>query len=281
MKGFKVRLSFIQIIRITIVLLLSTFSFSGMSALASEENIFYYPHPETDFDDRTGYPLALLRLAFQQNPQLQKYSLRPTDIKMPRGRSLKLLESGIAVDIFWSISTKERDTALTKVDFDLYNGMFGYRLIMVNMEDKKEFETMDSLQPLKLKVAALGHDWPDYKILKDNDFNVQGTSSYSGLFSLLHRRRVDYLPRSIFEVWSEAEHFRNRHLEVVESFAVYYPISFNYYLNKDNQHLAELLQKSLYLLSENGDFDTLFSIVWQDSLAKSNLDKKLIFKINN
>lgn len=267
--------------RFTCVLAFTTFSFSGTFASASDKTTFYYPRPETNFDERTGYPLALLRLAFQQNPALQKYILKPTEIKMPRGRSLKLLESGIAVDIFWSISTEERDSVLTKVDFDLYNGMFGYRLIMVNMEDKKEFEAMESIELLKLKIAALGHDWPDFKILQNNDFNVQGTSSYSGLFSLLHKKRVDYLPRSIFEVWSEVEHFRNKNLEVVESFALYYPISFNYYLNNENKKLAELLLESLQLLSKKGDFDTLFSIVWQDSLARSDLDNKKIFDVKN
>ena len=67
MKGFKARLNFIQIIPFACVLIFTFFTFSGMSASPTEGNTFYYPRPETDFDERTGYPLALLRLAFQQN----------------------------------------------------------------------------------------------------------------------------------------------------------------------------------------------------------------------
>ncbi len=251
------------------------------SICLSEESTLFYPRTEADFDERTGYPLALLRLAFKQNEQLKRFQLKPTDIRMPRGRSLKLLESSIAVDIFWGITTAERDAVLTKVDFDLFKGMFGYRLLMVKKEQKTDFESISSASELKPKVAVLGHDWPDFQIFSKNGFSVQGTTSYAGLFNLLHRGRIDYLPRSIFEVWPESEHFKNRDLEVVDGYALYYPISFTYYLNNENKEIALLLENSLKLLEEKGDFDTLFNIVWQDSLAKSKLDEKLIFKLEN
>lgn len=247
----------------------------------ARENVLYYPRPEADFDERTGYPLALLRLAFQQSEELKSYSLKPTDIRMPRGRSLKLLEKGIAIDIFWSISTPQRDEGLTKVDFDLYKGMFGYRLLMVNKANKAGFELMNSPAEIKEKVAALGYDWPDYEIFIRNGFNVQGTSSYSGLFTLLERNRVDYLPRSLFEIWSESDFFKNQDFQVVESFAIYYPITFNYYLNREDKDIAALLEDSLNLLYQKGDFDLLFSVVWQDSMERANLDDKRIVHLDN
>lgn len=246
-----------------------------------QNKVLYYPRPEADFDTRTGYPLSLLRQALKSSKALSVYQLNATDIAMPRGRSLKLLERGIAVGIFWSIATPERDNVLSKVDFDIYKGMFGYRLLIVNKENKAPFEKIRSVDVLKQKVAALGHDWPDYEILVKNGFNVQGTSSYSGLFKLLQKDRVDYLPRSIFEVWLESDHFRSRGMYVVEGIALYYPISFNYYLNASNDKLAELIQESLELMAESGDFDTLFNLVWKDSLERSSLDNKDIHFLHN
>ena len=44
-----------------------------LSSTLARENVLYYPRPEADFDERTGYPLALLRLAFEQSDELKKY----------------------------------------------------------------------------------------------------------------------------------------------------------------------------------------------------------------
>ncbi len=198
---------------------------------------------------------------------------------MPRGRSLKLLEEGIVVDIFWSIGTFERDKVLSKVNFDIYKGMFGYRLLLVNQEQKHFFESINSVNELKKRVAGLGYDWPDYEILSKNGFKVQGTTSYAGLFQLLQKKRVDYLPRSMFEVWLESDHFRNNRMHVTESISLHYSTSFNYYLSKKNQKLARLIQTSLEEMEKNGAFDVLFDNFWKDTLIRSNLENRHIFHL--
>lgn len=246
------------------------------STVASQ---LFYPRPEADFDARTGYPLAVLQKALQTSKQLSSFKLTATDVRMPRGRSLKLLEEGNAVDIFWSIATPERDAVLSKVDFDLYKGMFGYRLLLVKQSKKRSFESIESVDVLRERVAALGYDWPDYQILSKNGFQVQGTSSYAGLFQLLQRDRVDYLPRSVFEVWQELDHFRDNSMQVVENIALYYPISFTYYLSRKNQKLAMIIQTSLESMDRNGAFDAFFDEVWQDSLNRSDLNNKRTFHL--
>ena len=242
--------------------------------------VLYYPKPEANFDERTGYPLALLRLAFEQSQKLQKYQLLPTEIKMPRGRSLKLLEQGFGVDIFWSINSKEREQALLRVDFDIFRGEFGNRLLLVSKKNLSKFNDINDANELKKLIAGLGHDWADFGILRSNGFQVQGTTSYSGLFRLLQKGRVDYLPRSVFEVWSEFEYFESQDIEVVDKIAIYYPATFSFFVNKNAEVLAQELEASLKLLESNGRFELLFTAAWQDVLDRANFKDKQVFKLD-
>lgn len=249
------------------------------SASVVKGDILCYPKPESQFDERTGYPLTLLRLAFEQSKKLQKYQLLPTEIKMPRGRSLKLLEQGFGVDIFWSISSKEREKALLRVDFDIFRGEFGNRLLLVSNKNLPKFNDINHVGELKKLVAGLGHDWADYGILHSNGFLVQGTTSYAGLFRLLQKGRVDYLPRSVFEAWSEFEYFESQGIGIVDNIALYYPATFSFFVNKEAELLAQELEASLLLLETNGRFDSLFSAAWQDVLDRANFKDKQVFKL--
>lgn len=247
-------------------------------AVQAQANKLYYPKAEAHFDERTGYPLQLLRLAFSRSESLSEYDLYPGELQMPRGRSLKLVEKGLGIDVFWAISTAERQENLKEVNFDIYKGLFGYRLLFIQQNNLEKFKQLDRVK-LQRNVAGLSPDWPDYQILKANGFTVQGTSSYAGLFKLLELGRVDYLPRSVFEAWSELEHFREKDMIVSPSIALYYPISFNFYFSKENAHLALDLEKALKEMQSDGSFEELFDLVWQDALRKSELDSKLILKL--
>lgn len=252
----------------------------ALTSVCANADKLYYPKAEALFDQRTGYPLQLLRLAFTRSETLSQYDLLPSELQMPRGRSLKLVEKGLGIDVFWGISTTERKKNLYEVSFDIYKGLFGYRLLFIRKTDLTKYEPLDR-GILRRYIAGLSPDWPDYDILKSNGFSVQGTSSYAGLFKLLELGRVDYLPRSVFEAWSELNHFQEKGMILLPSAAIYYPTSFNYYFGKNNEFLAVELEKALIEMKSDGSFDELFDLVWQDALKKSALDSKNIIALTH
>ncbi len=241
----------------------------------------YYPRPEADFDERTGYPLALLRLALANHVDTQHVELLPTEMRMPRGRSLRLLQRGVAVDIFWSISSKQREQDLLAVKFPLYQGLFGYRLLLINSNASAKFAKIDSAPGLQAMVAGLAHDWPDYKILSKNGYQVQGSSSYSGLFKMLQRGRVDYLPRSVFEIKAEFEHFENQGISIEPRLALHYPVNFYFFVSKNNKELARKLSESLTSLQEQGKTRILFEAVHEQILKDAKLGQRTVFELQN
>ncbi|XOV81106.1 MAG: hypothetical protein ACFHVJ_09180 [Aestuariibacter sp.] len=247
-------------------------------ALANIDRL-YYPRPEANFDERTGYPLALLRLAFERHPDLSNIHLTPTDVKMPRGRALMLLEQGVAVDIFWAIASQERLQKLQPVKFPLYKGMFGYRLLLIRKTDIDEFALISGADLLRKKVAGLAYDWPDFRILKNNNFVVQGSTTYAGLFQLLAKKRVDYLPRSLFEIDAEQQYFASQGLVIEPNLALQYPVNFYYFVNKGRVGLADKIHESLLDLQNEGKTDLLFEAIYADLVNQSNLSDRTIFHL--
>jgi hypothetical protein len=66
-------------------LCISTLFFTMLNAAYAEAQLIFYPKPEADFDERTGFPLTLLQHVFSRLENAGKYTLLPTPIKMPRG----------------------------------------------------------------------------------------------------------------------------------------------------------------------------------------------------
>lgn len=249
----------------------------SFGVLASE--VLYYPKPEADFDERTGYPLQLLRMAMDEVPELAVYELRPTQMKMPRGRALRLLQKQVGVDVFWSINSSERESILTPVRFDIFQGMFGYRLFLIRSESLAGFERLSSNSELQQKVALAGHDWPDYQILKNNGFEVQGASSYTGLFRLLQKGRADYFPRSIFEIGSELEHFEDENIVIEPNYGFFYPVEFYFFVAKQRKDLAVKLLEGLIRLEQKGESKVLFDTVYGSLSEHYRLKQRHIIQL--
>lgn len=203
-----------------------------------------------------------------------------TEVRMPRGRALKLLEQEVAIDIFWSIASKERLKNLRAIPFPIYKGMFGYRLLLIKSSSIDEFLEVTEEAKLQAKVAGLGHDWPDFKILADNGYTVQGSSSYAGLFQLLQKGRLDYLPRSIFEIHAEQEYFSQEGIIVAPLLALHYPVDFYFFVSKSNSQLAEDILDSLNDLQAQGKVDLLFNAIHGVLLEQAGLNQRTVFELS-
>lgn len=239
----------------------------------------YYPKPEAEFDERVGYPLSLLRLALKESPELAHIQLKVADMKMPRGRALKILENNLGIDIFWSIASEQRKADLRAIDYPIFQGLFGYRLLLINESHKNKFQNIENKSELQVLLAGLGHDWPDLTILQKNGYAVQGSSSYAGLFDMLRRGRVDYLPRSIFEIQAEFEHFVGDGLVIEPNIALHYPVIFHFFVAKENELLASKIEASLNALDANGKTKVLFDALHQHIIEEANLEKRTVFEL--
>ncbi|WP_230425676.1 transporter substrate-binding domain-containing protein [Spartinivicinus ruber] len=248
-------------------------------AVAVQPIVVTYPRPVTADDKRTQYPAKLLELGL--NKSGEQFEIKPSEGVMLQGRALKLLALGKVVDVVWSMTSIEREKQLLPIRVPIYKGMIGWRLPLIRDADQRKFAAITHLDLLKPLYAGQGHDWPDTEILRKNGFQVSGVASYEGLFKMLALRRFDYFPRSIVEIWAEAESHADKGIIVEPTIVIRYKTAFYYFVNKDSQRLARLLTKGLYQAVEDGSFEKLFMEHHRSILNKAKLKQRKIFTIPN
>lgn len=239
-----------------------------------------YPNLTHNDKNTSQYTIKLLKLALKHSGS--DYELKEnTHSPMVQSRSLRELKQNKVVDIVWSMTSKKREKELLPIRVPLYKGLIGYRLLLINKEDKDKFTQITSKKKFQKLVAGQGHDWPDTTILKSNGIEVMTGTSYQGLFKMLQRHRFDYFPRSITEIWDEYEMYKNSGLIIEPSILIQYKTASYFFVNKHNKKLAQDLEKGLKIIINKGLFDKLFYQYYNTFIKNSDIKHRKVFQLQN
>lgn len=173
-------------------------------------------------------------------------------------RALITLEDD-GVDLYWSMTSPERETLAIAIKVPLFKGYIGKRALVTKREFLNRFATISTKEQLKGFTAIQGHDWPDTKILAHNGLSVRPFANYQAMFNIVLTGRVDYFPRSFIEVSSELKEKSNEGLVIVPNLYISYPSAFYYFVSKRKPELAKSLAEGLAIMQKNGSFDQLFA----------------------
>lgn len=263
----------------TIFHLLFFVSFIIVSTVSAKTTLVY-PNL-TQNDKKTGqYTIKLLKLALKHSGS--KYELKEnTSSPMVQSRSLRELKKNKVLDIVWSMTSKQREEELLPVRIPIYKGLIGYRLLLINDQDKDKFSHINSRKKFQTLVAGQGHDWPDTSILRSNEIEVMTGTSYHGLFKMLQRHRFDYFPRSITEIWDEYEMHKKEGLIIEPTILIQYKTASYFFVNKQNTKLAKDLKKGLNIIIKKGLFDKLFYQYYNDFIKNSDIKHRKVFRLKN
>lgn len=249
------------------------------TALAATWNITY-PKAISATDQRANYPVALLELAL--NNTGVRFKLIPSERRLQQNQALKQLENNREVDVVWSMTDNTREVDLLPIRIPIFKGLIGYRVFLVKEEQLPKFTFITEKSALMTLKPIQGHDWPDTKILQSNGFDVVTSKEYGALFTLLDQSQGDYFPRSIVEVWEEADLYKNINSTVVEpNLGINYPTAMYFFVNKRNATLARLLENGLEKAISNGEFDKLFYKTHQGYIERANIDQRRFFELDN
>jgi len=252
--------------------------------LASAGTVVRYPPSEPQGnvgheDPNAYFPVRLLRAALEHSGR--DYLPQPTTQMMRQNRALVELQSGRAIEVLWTMTSRQRERDLLPVRVPLDRGLIGWRLLLIRRRDEARYAAIRKASELQALEALQGHDWPDTDILRANHYRVQTSSDYAGMFKMLSSGRVDYFPRSVFEVWSEAEAFADQGLMVAPGLALHYPSAFYYFVNKANIALAADLQRGLEAMMADGSYERLFQEYFGETLRRSALPTRRVFELRN
>jgi hypothetical protein len=262
------------------LLLASMLALAGTPAGAGTA-VVRYPRsePQGQGDQSEHYPVRLLRMALAYAGQ--PHAIEPTTHKMGQTRALVELQNGRAIDVLWTMSSRQREAELLPVRIPLDMGLIGWRLLLIRRSDAARFEAIRTPEGLRELDALQGHDWPDTDILRANGYRVQTGSDYAGMFKMLSSSRADYFPRSVFEVWNEFDAFNWDDLMVAPGLALHYPSAFYFFVRKNNPALAETILYGLERMLADGSYGRVFNDYFGDTIRRSALPARRIFELNN
>ena len=99
---------------------------------------------------------------------------------------------------------------------------------------------------------------------------------------MLEKRRIDFSPRSVVEIWNELE-IMDEESDIVaeQNIALHYPTAMDFFVHKSNTSLFKVIKTGLLQAIKDGSFEALFLSVHEPFIEKTNLSQRKKFHLNN
>lgn len=230
----------------------------GMSAAATPERPYSVDIPMIIPGDG-DYFVRLLRMVLEASkaPEEKIELVFATEV-LTQARSIAEVQKGRQNSVFWTVTNKEREQSLQPIRVPLFKGLLGYRMLVIRMEDARQFAQVSNLADLGKFSAGQGAQWPDTPILLANQLPVVRGVSRESLYKMLLGKRFDYFPRGITEIVAEGDLIPDRGLMIEPHLILHYPSAMYFFVNKQNRDLAGRLERGLAQILASGEFDRLF-----------------------
>ncbi|MBK8186465.1 MAG: hypothetical protein IPK77_04030 [Cellvibrio sp.] len=152
---------------------------------------------------RDNYQYELLGLVLEKSKsKYGHYELKRIAADYTTARVRRELSRGQILNVqigpWRPASVKGLDPAI-RIDRDLYNGLLGYRKLIVRKEDADLYSEINSLQQLKRYSAGVGKGWVDSEIFLSNGFRINSGTRFNTLVPMLKAKRFDFLSLSVIE----------------------------------------------------------------------------------
>lgn len=269
---------FINKIRLALLLVCALFSYKSYSVDIVKLQLQQFS------EHKAAHNSEVIRRALEiTEPEYGAFKLQLVEIKMNGDRMIHSSLSGELINTVIVPPSKEWDKQHIAIRIPIRLGLLSYRLLLINKADLPKFEKIKTLQELKNLRAGLTNYWETTKILKKEAFNILETAHFDGLFLMLDKHRFDYLPRGIYEIYSELNARKNvlKNVVVEPTIALHIPMLSYVYVSPSEQRIAERIKVGLQKLMFNGELKTLLYKHYGEDIIKAKLKGRKVFEVEN
>jgi len=239
-----------------------------------------YPNVNGKGEQQLGY--AVLKLALEKSGQA--YTLKVSELQVNNARIRKLIQSGVfSISDFGS--SAEYQQQLQPIPFPIDLGLNGWRVLVIYRGQQARFTGVNSPASLSHLLAGQGLGWADTAILRRAGLKVAEVSSLDNLFSMVERKRLDYLPLGVNEAEDLLLRYRGsaEHLAIENRLLLIYSFARLFFVNKADSELYNAVSKGLTTAFEDGSYWHMFrhhpSNRWL--FSESNLTNRLPIYLDN
>jgi hypothetical protein len=198
-----------------------------------------------------------------------------------QARWINMLQNDKSNFVIWTMTDKEREQQLRPIRIPLFKGLFGYRVLLIREPEQARFAQVKTVADLAKLLGGQGTHWPDTMILQANGLRLTTAETTESLFRMMNAKRFDYFPRGISEAWFELLQRKETNLAVEENILLYYPADIYFFVNKENEALAQRIEKGMETLIDNGKFDQFFYNHPRVSSGLERLKNRHIIQLKN
>lgn len=261
-----------------VVLMLSGFVSKAAEANTTSPRVVVYGSPMMSAEQTEQmYPFKLLAAALKASGG--NYQLKPASLDMVQSRVLKEIELG-NVDVYWSMTSIEREKQLLPVRIPLDKGLNGWRILLLAADQSEVAAGVHSLKNLRRLTFLQAHDWPDTEILRFNQLKVLTAPHPQQLFEMLAHHRASAFPRAVIDIAQEQRPEPQRFV-MEQQLVVHYPSAVYFFFNKAETELAADVEKGLHILRKNGEFDRLFMQRYGAAIESARLSERHVIELQN
>lgn len=251
---------------------------AALAAASVRADTIYYPAPEVFENGKSDYAFELLQLALAKAGSAHRAELAPLYRQQNRAIAELLANSG-KIHVVGTMTSVEREAQMLPVRIPISKGLIGWRILLLR-EDKRDWlRAVDSVAGLKGVRMALGQDWPDLPVLQAAGLAPVAVPSYSRLFGMLKAQRIDAVPRSLNEIWSELR--RHPGLAADPHLVLHYPAADYFFVNRNSPALADDIRRGLEAAQADGSFDRLLLSYYRTMLEQAALGKRRVIELPN
>lgn len=212
------------------------------------------------------------------------FEVEITSTGLPNQRALEQLQLKDGLfNVAMAITRYEWEKKSIAIRIPVRMGILSYRLLAVHKDNLDKFKDVHTIEQLKSLSAGLRVSWATSEIMSQQGYKVVNAYGYDSLFAMLEKKRFDYIPRGVHEIYDEIS-LRNKELPnlVVEpNLAIVIPSPYYIFVSNHAPRIAERLEIGLESMVDQGILKQMLKKYYARFIQKANIKHRRVLHVGN
>ena len=233
-------------------------------------------------DLRFVYKHTVLNEALEQTvEQFGAYDIKLVDIHTTASRALSEIVSGENINLFIGVTSKDWEHKSKVIRIPIRRGILNYRLLAINKNSVNKFSTIKTLKELRKLGAGMRVGLVTTGVFERAKIKHFKLESLDGLYNMLNKNVIDYIPRGINEIYDEIALRDIDNVIIEPNLVICMPAPTYIIVSPNEERLANRIQTGLEKMVSSGRLKALFYEFFGDNLKRANLQNRTPIYIAN